>query len=80
MRADVCDPLNPALIAGFKAVLTLLGAELLEHHSSSLQVELWHYRVGKVVLKVFADPWRMDIEGPPALVKRVMAAFQKRQP
>jgi hypothetical protein len=78
MRADICEPRDTVAIARFKAVLETVGAELLDH-AWAVGVDHWRYRVGADLLSVFADAWSVDIEGPPELVQRVVAAVQERR-
>jgi hypothetical protein len=79
MRADICDPEDTDRLAHFRAILRAIKAELIEHHDSSLGVDLWEFRIGDATLNVFADPWSVDIEGPPTIVQRIIEQMTQFQ-
>jgi len=77
MRADICDPDDNEAVERFRATLRRIGADLSER-SWAVGVDLYRVSVGGEELRIFSDPWSIDIEGSPALVERVLSEFQRR--
>jgi hypothetical protein len=73
MRADVCEPDDSSAIERFKAALKEVGAVLTYSHESALGVDIWRFSVGDDEVTVFADAWSVDVEGPEAVVNRLLA-------
>jgi hypothetical protein len=76
MRAEIRQPQDAPTVARFRAVLASLGAKPVGHEWA-VGVDHWRYRVGGDMLSVFSDAWSVDIEGPPELVQRIVAALQE---
>ena len=76
MRADICDPDNKAAVERFRTVLSNLGADVSEK-SWGLGVDVYRLLIDGEELTVFSDTWSIDIEGPDALVQRVLSEFNK---
>ena len=75
-RADVCASDDFDGVARLQAVLAELGIVADDTwHDSPLGTGLHRYRCGADELTVFADAWSVDIAGPDALVRRVLAAL-----
>jgi hypothetical protein len=77
MRADICDSSDTATLLRLKRTLQELDADVIGDFDSPLGVRLYEVRVGADVLHVFADDWSIDIDGPPALVERIVAAVKE---
>jgi len=77
MRADICDPEDAAAVARFVAALRNLGADLSEK-SWGLGVDVYQVSIGGEELTVFSDSWSIDVEGPNALVHKVLQEFGRK--
>jgi hypothetical protein len=76
MRADICDSNDEASVARFRTAVRRLGARL-EEKDWAIGVDLYRLRVGSEELSVFCDEWSVDIEGPEALVRRVLDEYAR---
>ena len=77
LRADICDPDDKAAVERFRTVLSNLGAGVSEQ-SWGLGVDVYRLLIDGEELTVFSDTWSIDVEGPDALVQRVLSEFNKR--
>jgi hypothetical protein len=75
MHANICDPDDKGTVVRFRNALDSLGALLLDHEWVA-DVDLWRFRIGSGVLRVFVDTWSVDIDGPDELVEKVLSTFQ----
>ena len=76
MHADIGNSEDETCINRFRSALVAVGAEFVSEHHSSLGVTVREYRVGKELVRVFADYWSLDIEGSEATVNQLVNAFQ----
>jgi len=76
MRADICNPDNDAAVERFRVVLRSLGAGLSEK-SWGLGVDVYRLIIGGEELTIFSDTWSIDVEGPDALVQKVLSEFNR---
>jgi hypothetical protein len=76
MRADICEPDDTAAMERFRTLLKSRGAELLKHEWA-IGVDLWQFRIGDETVHVFSDAWSVDIEGPPELIRRLVAGMHE---
>jgi hypothetical protein len=76
MHVDICDREDQETISRLSAAIAQLGGRADDDwHESSLGVGLQRFRFGQEELTVFADAWCVDVEGPEALVRRLLAAM-----
>lgn len=75
MRADICDPHNDPAVQRFRATLRSLGAEVAEKYWG-IGVNHYRLKIAGETLSIFADAWSVDIDGPDALVERVLREFE----
>lgn len=75
MRTDVCDPKDHAALQRFFAALRKLGASPPEK-AWGPGVHVYHVKVGGEPLTVISNNWSVDIDGPDAVVERVLLAFE----
>ena len=75
MRVDICDTADRDTIDELLAALGAVGAihEDPDADGAELGAGLHRFRVpGGETLTVFVDAWGVDLEGPDALVNRVL--------
>jgi len=78
MRVDICEREDEGTTDALLAALAAVGAryagdESLDSSECSLGVGLHRFRTaGGEQLTVYVDAWGVDLEGPDALVQRVM--------
>jgi hypothetical protein len=78
-RAEICGSDDESAIARFQAVLAELGGVADDNwHDGPLGVGLQTYRFGTEAVTVFRDAWIVDVAGPDALIRRILAAFAGR--
>ena len=79
MRVDVCPNDDYDTVAALLAGLAAVGATADDPDfadDGTLGVGLHRFRTaGGVALTVYADAWGVDLDGPDALVNRVLAAM-----
>ena len=71
MRADICEPSDKLQLAKFKRALVAVGAEAAAEHLA-LGVQLVELDVGGDTLRIFADPWSVDVESTPDVVNAIL--------
>ena len=75
MRADICVredyPAQAALLEAFAQIGAFPDEDF--ELEVPLPMGLLSFRVGTDILTVFVDAWGVDLEGPDALVQRVLA-------
>jgi hypothetical protein len=76
MRADICNPDDDAAVQRFRNALQSLGAGISEK-SWALGVDVYRFNIGGDELTIFSDAWSIDIEGPDALVQKVLREFNR---
>lgn len=79
MRADICDPGDTAAVERFRDALRRLGAGVSEK-DWALGVDVYRLRIAGDELIIFSDAWSVDVEGPDALVRRVLQEFHGAPP
>ena len=78
MRVDICARDDFATQGALLTALATVGA----HPDDDFDLEvplptgLLRFRAGTEFLTVFADAWAIDLEGPDALVRRVLAELR----
>ena len=76
MRADICDSDDLVAFEEFKEALRVLGANIKDE-CWAMGMSVYTIKIGDHELSVFTDAWSVDIEGPEALVKAVIAEFKR---
>lgn len=76
MRADICDSDDRAAVDRFQATLVRLGANILGK-TWAIGVDAFRFEMDGEVVTVFSDAWSVDIEGPDAIVDKVLRAFRE---
>jgi hypothetical protein len=75
VRADICDPGDTAAVERFREALRRLGADP-SGEGWALGVDVCRLKIGRDELTIFSDPWSVDVEGPDALVQRLIRELQ----
>ena len=75
-RVDVCHSDDHDTVARLVEVIAELGGRSdADSDDPGLGTGLHRFRVGGDELTVFKDAWGVDLAGPDALVRRVLAAM-----
>lgn len=75
-RVDLCHSDDEAAKTRLLEVIAELGGRGEDDwHEPALGVGVQRFRFGPDELTVYADAWGVDIAGPDALVRRVLAAM-----
>lgn len=78
MLIEICSSDDSATIAALLTALDAVGALSDEFKDAELGVGLNRFRVGADELTVYRDAWRVDLNGPDELVKRVLELLSSR--
>ncbi len=73
MNAKICNSSDDNAVARLRTVLAELKAEVVEE-GWALGLDVYSLQIGSEQVTVQSDGWAVDIEGPDALVQRIVSA------
>ncbi|HEX3798161.1 MAG TPA: hypothetical protein VH413_05615 [Verrucomicrobiae bacterium] len=78
MHADICTANDAAAVARLRDILRRLGAQPGDKGWFT-GCDLYPFTIGSEQLCVTRDEWSVDIEGPDALVKKIVSEYTQAE-